>query len=337
MEGSGTNEGHHGVPIPSYQQIQQQQQQQQQQMQQQQHAYPAQMMVPGYTPQVMQFPVGVVSGSQPSMQQRAPSSTAVLPRQNPEQETAINVPPLPTSHVKLPKAITIGHSVAGQKPTIVEVIYFQFFRSHPDMWVKFNTDYDTYCKEIFSAYLTWGKMVKEQGERAKEERKKRIRESETARGRLQQRVRARYMEAERLVRRDWPNIHEPKTDDEKKFLPHARASHLVSRCCGPDVKLTQHAELALELLSKHFVEEAVSFGVAMARRRPKTGVQEIQADDISLFLKTSWNIMVPSHDGVVKGYSVNVPKANYKNIEAATRKENLIEGRPLFNAIEGKK
>ena len=171
--------------------------------------------------------------------------------------------------------------------------------------------------------------MKEQSEQAK-----RLRESETVRGRLQRKIKQRYEQAEKVVRRDWPSIHEPKTDDEKKFLPSTRAAHLVRTCCGSDVTLQSSAELALELLAKSFVEDAVSFGVAMARRRPKSGVQEIQSNDIALFMRTAWNIMLPSSDGVVRGYSVNVPKANYKSIEAATRKENAIEGRPLFHALQ---
>lgn len=232
------------------------------------------------------------------------------------------VPPLPTSHVKLPAPINLG-------PTTVDVIFYQFFHRYPEMWDKFNIDYQGNCKEIFKTYLLWGKMVKEQ--------RKRFREAETVRDRLQRKIREQYREAEKTVRRDWPTIHEPRTDDEKKFLPSSRAAHLVQKCCGPDTKLTAQAETALELLAKSFVEDAVSFGVAMARRRPKSdqqGAQEIQPSDVSLFLRTSWNIMLPTNDGIVKGYTCNVPKTTYKSIAAATRKENFMEGKPLFNAIQ---
>lgn len=249
---------------------------------------------------------------------------------------AAKVPPLPKSHVKLPSPITVGNAQNQNSTTLVDVIYYQFFQSHPDMWVKFNVDYQRYCKEIFQTYLLWGKMIKERGEMVKEQRK-RLRESETVRERLKRKIREQYVDAEKVVRRDWPSIHEPKTDDEKKFLPSSRASHLVQRCCGPDVTLTEQAQTALELLAKNFVEDAVSFGVAMARRRPKNGqaeAQEIQSNDIALFLRTAWNIMMPTSDGVVKGYTCNVPKASYKSIEAAARKENLLEGRPLFNEVQ---
>jgi len=82
------------------------------------------------------------------------------------------MPPLPTSHVSLPKPISVGLTSTDQKPAIVDVIYYQFFHAYPHMWKKFTLDYEKYIKEIFKEYLSWGRMVKLQGARARKQRKR---------------------------------------------------------------------------------------------------------------------------------------------------------------------
>ena len=233
-------------------------------------------------------------------------------------------PPLPTQHVVLRAPIPVGPSLK------IEVFYYQFFHHHPEMWVKYNMDPARNGKEIVKTYLSWSKMVKERKKRAAGESMGA--KVESTKERLQRKIKQRVAEAEHAVRREWHAILKPVGEDEKRFLPTSRATHLVQTSCGPAVKLSSEAETALELLAQSFVEDSVGFSVAMARRRPrergKQG-QELRPSDAALFMKTAYNILLPASDGRdVRGYTctTSLPKARAaREVVAAARKENLRE------------
>jgi hypothetical protein len=225
----------------------------------------------------------------------------------------------------LKHAITVGRT--GLK---IDHFFFQFFHQHPDMWVKYNANFAGNIKEIVQTYLAWSKMIKERKKRAAGENREAAVES--CRERLRRKIQERVTEAERSVRREWHAIQRPMGEDEKRFLPSSRAGHLVHATCGPSVSLSEGAETALELLTKSFVEESVSFAVAMARRRPRERgkqIQELQPSDAALFMKTAFNILLPTSDGRdVRGYTCTAatPKAKVaREAVAAARKENLQE------------
>ena len=243
--------------------------------------------------------------------------------------------PLPTSHVKLPHPLRVN-----DKQT-VDTLYHQFFKQYPEMWDKYNEDYHGNIKDIFKHYLMWVTMVRKSNKAAQaaaaKQQQKRPLDIEPVKESLETKAKRRIEEARNSLRQDLPAIHEPKGDDEKRFLPSSRAAHLVEGCCGQDVKLAASADIALELLTKSFVEEIVSFSVAMARRRgsansegqKKHASSELLCRDASLFLRTAWNIIVPSAGGIVRGYRCTVPKPSHKALVAAARKENFAEGKTL--------
>jgi hypothetical protein len=211
------------------------------------------------------------------------------------------------------------------------------------MWDKFNADYHGNIKDIFKHYLMWVTMVRKQSKAAQaagaaaKQQQKRSLDIDPVKESLETKAKRRIEEARKSIRQDLPAIHEPKSDDEKRFLPASRAAHLVEGCCGQDVKLSASANIALELLTKSFIEDIVSFSVAMARRRSsanaggqkKHATSDLLRSDASFFLRTAWNIIVPATGGIVRGYRCTVPKPSQKALVAAARKEDFAEGKSM--------
>jgi len=229
-------------------------------------------------------------------------------------------PPLPTEHVVLPTPIPVTNQLK------IEQFYYQFFHHHPELWVKYNADVAGNIKDIARTYLVWSKMVKDRKKRMAGENK--ALKVESARERLERKVKERAREAELAVQREWTAIQRPEVDDEKRLLPTTRASHLVRSTVGQEVTLSKDAETALELLMQSFVEDTVGFSVAMARRRPRERGKELNASDAALFM-SRMGVILPLADREVRGYVCNttLPRAKAaREVVAAARRENMREG-----------
>lgn len=72
------------------------------------------------------------------------------------------IPPLPTSHVKLPHAVQLNEKQS------IDVLFFPFFKVHPEMWDKFNRDYDKYKMEILRTYVQWANVIRQLSKAAKQ-------------------------------------------------------------------------------------------------------------------------------------------------------------------------
>lgn len=228
-------------------------------------------------------------------------------------------PPLPRTHVVLPTPIPVANQL------VIDQFYYQFFHHHPELWVKYNADCAGNMKDILRTYLAWSKMVKDRKKRMAGENK--AQKVESTKERLKRKIKDQAKEAELAVQREWNAIQRPEVDDDKRLLPTTRAAHLVRSTVGQEVTLSKDADTALELLMRSFVEDAVGFSVAMARRRPRERGKELNASDAALFM-SRMGVILPLADREVRGYVCNttLPKAKAaREAVAAARRENLRE------------
>jgi len=260
------------------------------------------------------------------------SSTEAQSARSSDAPMMKEIPPLPTSHVKLPNPVRLNEKQS------IDTLFFPFFKFCPDMWAKFVTDYDKHKPEILRAYIQWANMIRQQSKASKPTSsgpsKEQIAATKlksavmTKKSSLEDKVKKRISDARHTLREQFPTITVPSNDDEKRFLPSKRAQHLLQRSCGSGFEMSKEADLAFELLAQHFVEDSVSFAVAMARRRPKHS-SEIRAKDIGLFYKSAFNLIVPV-GGAVDKYRYVTPKSTHRIKAAAARKENFAQGKAMY-------
>jgi transcription initiation factor TFIID subunit TAF12 len=147
----------------------------------------------------------------------------------------------------------------------------------------------------------------------------------SARSILKERVDKRRIEAEASMMQKFPRILEPKSEEEKRFVPPLRLQSLVRKVCGDRVKLATETDDAIEQLTGKFVGDAIAFAISMARRKK---LKEVDPSDIALFLKSTWNINIPGfNSGKVATYRCIAPKPEERSKIAAVRKENFAEGK----------
>ncbi|KAI7841139.1 hypothetical protein COHA_005109 [Chlorella ohadii] len=127
---------------------------------------------------------------------------------------------------------------------------------------------------------------------------------------------------QQLAAKQFPPIIRPQSEDDKQFVPQARLQALV-RQVGlgigiQNAKATEDAEGALRAVAGDFISNAVSFAVAMARRRKS---EEIEPADLLLYLERTWGLQVPGFSrGEVKPYQRQPASAEHQRRMAAVRK-----------------
>lgn len=70
------------------------------------------------------------------------------------------IPPLPTTHVKLPKPVRLNDKQS------IDTLFFPFFKWAPDMWNKYVMDYDLHKQEILKTYIEWANMLRIESKKA---------------------------------------------------------------------------------------------------------------------------------------------------------------------------
>jgi hypothetical protein len=72
------------------------------------------------------------------------------------------IPPLPTRHVMLPRVVRVNEKQS------IDRLFFPFFKVYPEMWDKFNRDYNKYEVEILRAYIQWANVIRQLSNVAKQ-------------------------------------------------------------------------------------------------------------------------------------------------------------------------
>lgn len=72
------------------------------------------------------------------------------------------IPPLPTKHVMLPRVVRVNEKQS------IDRLFFPFFKVYPEMWDKFNRDYNKYEVEILRAYIQWANVIRQLSNVAKQ-------------------------------------------------------------------------------------------------------------------------------------------------------------------------
>ncbi|WPT15183.1 hypothetical protein PSENEW3_00003124 [Picochlorum sp. SENEW3] len=72
------------------------------------------------------------------------------------------IPPLPTRHVMLPRVVRVNEKQS------IDRLFFPFFKVYPEMWDKFNRDYNKYEMEILRAYIQWANVIRQLSNVAKQ-------------------------------------------------------------------------------------------------------------------------------------------------------------------------
>lgn len=87
------------------------------------------------------------------------------------------------------------------------------------------------------------------------------------------------------ARPNMPPIIKPASEEDKSFLPRARAQKLIKDVCGTKVKPTPALVAALKHIAADFVTGAAAFGTAVARQRKS---ESLEAADLHLYFQKAW-------------------------------------------------
>ncbi|KAK2080182.1 hypothetical protein QBZ16_000035 [Prototheca wickerhamii] len=107
-------------------------------------------------------------------------------------------------------------------------------------------------------------------------------------------LQARLQDRGPAPRPNMPPIIKPSSEEDKSFLPRARAQKLIKDVCGAKVKPTPALVAALKLVAADFVSGAVAFGASLAKQRKS---ERLEATDLQLYFQRAWDIFVPGFGG----------------------------------------